>query len=129
MRRVAIALVAFCAGIGVASAVPQRAKDATLVDPEVHHVTLENEHVRVLEVRAAPGYTSPMHSHPPLVGISIGSARAELTSRDGQKSIMDLRPGMVFWLDGGAEHTWKLLAGNLHVVAVEVKAARPSVQE
>jgi hypothetical protein len=122
MRKVIVVLVVFCVGVGVGTALAQRAKDATQVDPEVHHVVMENDHVRVLEVRAPVGYKSPMHSHPPLLGVSIGAVRLRVTSPDGQKQIMDLRPGQIFWLDG-AEHSWELLAGNHHVVAVEVKAA------
>jgi hypothetical protein len=128
MRNAVFAVVAFCLGFGVAFALPQRAKDATLNDPEVHHVVMENDHVRVLEVRAPVGYTSPMHSHPPILGVSVGAARLRVTSRDGQRQILDLRPGMVFWFDD-AEHSWELLAGNHHVVAVEVKAAKKPAKD
>ena len=126
MRRMVVVLVAFCLGAGVATALAQRAKDATQVDPEVHHVVMENEHIRVLEVRAPVGYKSPMHSHPPVLGVSIGSGRLRVTLPDGQRQILDLRPGMVFWFDN-VEHSWELLAGNHHVVAVEVKAAKRRV--
>ncbi len=94
------------------------------MDPDVHQVVLENEHVRVLEARAAHGYKSPMHSHPPLLLVSIGSARIKATAPDGTKQILDLRPGMVVWRDSSIEHSWELLAGEVHVVAVEVKSAQ-----
>jgi hypothetical protein len=81
MGRVLVLLVAFCLGLGVAAALPQRAKDATQVDPQVHHAVMENEHVRVLEVRAPVGYKSPMHFHPPLLGVSLGAARLRVTPR------------------------------------------------
>jgi hypothetical protein len=64
-----------------------------------------------------------MHSHPPLLLVSIGSARVKVTAPDGTKQILDLRPGMVVWRDN-VEHSWELLAGELHVVAVEVKSAQ-----
>lgn len=123
MKRKLSLLVAFCLGVGLATAVAQKSKDSTIVDPDVHQVVLENDHIRVLEARAAPGYKSPMHSHPPLVVVSIGSARVKFTLPDGQTPILDLRPGAVLWLDG-VEHSWELLAGNLHVVAVEVKSVQ-----
>lgn len=125
MRKLALALLAFCLGVGVATALAQRPKDATQVDPEVHHAVMENEHVRVLEVRAPVGYKSPMHSHPPVLAISIASGRLRLTLPDGQSQILDTRPGMIFWFDD-AQHSWELLAGHHHFIAVEVKAARPA---
>ncbi|MBI4462645.1 MAG: hypothetical protein HY653_07055 [Acidobacteria bacterium] len=124
MKRKLSLLVAFCLGVGLAVAVAQKSKDSTVVDPDVHQVVLENDHVRVLEARAAPGYRSPMHTHPPLVLVSLGSARVKFTTPDGQTQIFDIRPGTVLWRDQPIEHSWELLAGNLHVVAVEVKSAQ-----
>ncbi|MGH9803816.1 MAG: hypothetical protein ACRD4D_01490 [Candidatus Acidiferrales bacterium] len=123
MRKFLILLFAFSLGVAAALAAAQKPPDAVLIDPDVHHVVLENDHVRVFEARAAAGRKSPMHSHPPLVLVSIGSARVKLTLPGGEKQILDLRPGTVLWLEN-AEHSWELLAGELHVVAVEVKSAQ-----
>lgn len=123
MRRLIGLLLAFILGVGLTAARAQKVKDAVAVDPDVHNVVLENEHVRVFEARAGGGAKSPMHSHPPFVLASLGSARVKLTLPDGSKQILDLRPGTVLWLEN-AEHSWELLAGNLHVIAVEVKSAR-----
>jgi quercetin dioxygenase-like cupin family protein len=128
MRRKASLLFAFALAVGVATLLAQKAPDAVEVDPDVHHVVFENEHVRVFEGRAAPGRKSPMHSHPPFVLVSLGSARLKLTLPDGGTQILDLRPGQVLWMVG-AEHSWEMLAGDAHVVAVEVKSARPKPPE
>jgi hypothetical protein len=124
MSTVRVLLVGASLCIGVATASPQTAPDSTVVDPDVHQVILENEHVRVLSALAATGTKSPMHSHPPLLVVSLGTARVRMTLPDGKKQILDLRPGTVFWVDG-VEHSWELLAGEVNVVAVEVKAAKP----
>ncbi|MEX1993890.1 MAG: hypothetical protein WD929_04445 [Steroidobacteraceae bacterium] len=103
--------------------------DAVAIDPDVHHVLFDNEHVRVFEARASHGRTSPMHSHPPLVFISLGTARAKLTLPDGKAVIFDMYPGQVLWMPDGMQHSWELISGDLRVVAVEVKsaqAARPA---
>lgn len=125
MRRRSILLLAFCLGAGMATAVAQKSKDSTVADPDVHQVVMENDHVRVFEALAEAGRKSPMHTHPPMVIVSIDTARVKLTLPDGQKQILDLRPGTALWIPG-TEHSWELLAGRLHVVAVEVKAARPA---
>ena len=101
----------------------QDARDAVALDPTHHHVILENDHVRIFEVLAAPGDTSPMHTHPPLVLVSLDKARIRTAGPDGSTSILDLNPGTVLWLEN-VEHTWKLLAGQIHLFAVEVVAAR-----
>jgi hypothetical protein len=104
-------------------AMGQDASDAVVLDPIHHHVIMENDHVRVFEVLAAPGDTSPMHTHPPLVLVSLDKARISIAVPDGSTSILDLNPGTVLWLEN-VEHTWKLLAGQIHLFAVEIKAAR-----
>jgi hypothetical protein len=43
---------------------------------------------------------------------------------DGKNQMLDLRPGTLLWVEGGTDHSWELLAGEINVVAVEVKAAR-----
>jgi hypothetical protein len=119
-------VIAFSFLVGmVLVAAAQRARDAVAIDPDVHNVVLENEHVRVFEARASHGRKSPMHTHPSLVLVSVGSARVKLTVPDGKTSILDLKPGQVMWLEN-PEHSWELLAGDLHVVAIEVKSAQKS---
>ncbi|MGH9779180.1 MAG: hypothetical protein ACRD5I_12285 [Candidatus Acidiferrales bacterium] len=123
MRPRVTALLAFFLGVGLATAVAQKSKDSTTVDPDVHKVVFENEHVRVLDAKIAPGWKSPMHSHPPMLLVSLGSGRFRMTSPEGKTVIADFYPGMVLWRDG-TEHSWEMLAGDAHVVAVEVKSAQ-----
>ena len=128
MRKFVGLLFVFSLGVAAALAAAQKAPDAVIIDPDVHHVVMENDHVRVFEARAAAGARSPMHSHPPFVLVSLGSARVKLTLPCGETQILDLRPGTVLWLED-AEHSWELLAGQLHVVAVEVKSVRAAKAE
>lgn len=116
--------LAFALGVGFsATALAQDANDAVSVDPEVHNVILDNEYIRVFDARASRGTKSPMHSHPPFVLVSLGTTRFRMTLPDGKVSIFDLNPGQVFWLEG-ARHSWELLAGELHVIGVEIKSAQ-----
>jgi quercetin dioxygenase-like cupin family protein len=127
MRRSLSLIVAFLLGGGVStllgggvSALMQSSKDAVAVDPTHHHVIMENPRVRVFEVLAAPGDKSSMHTHPPLVAVSLSKARLRMTTPDGKSSIFDLHPAQVLWMEN-VEHSWELLAGQVHLVAVEVK--------
>lgn len=110
-------------GTGLTTAAAQRAKDATIVDPEVHKVIMENDHVRVIDARVSPGWKSAMHSHPPMVLVSLGGGRFRLTGPDGKPQILDFNPGMVIWRGEPVEHSWEMLSGEAHIVAVEVKSA------
>ncbi|MBI4466267.1 MAG: hypothetical protein HY656_02415 [Acidobacteria bacterium] len=128
MQRKLATLLLICLGLALAPARAQKSKDATVADPDVHQVVFENEHVRVLKAHIAPGWKSPMHSHPPMLLISIGSARFKLTSPEGKTQIVDFYPGMVLWRDA-TEHSWELLAGDAQAVAVEVKSAQAAKGE
>ena len=97
--------------------------DAVTVDPDVHKVILENEYIRVFDARASKGTKSPMHSHPPFVLVSLDSTRFRMTLPDGKTSLFDLNPGQALWVEG-AQHSWELLAGELHVIGVEIKSAQ-----
>lgn len=99
-----------------------RSRDAVSVDPTHHNVILENDHVRVIRGLVPAGDRSPMHTHPATVLISLGMSRARMSDPKGATSIVDLYPGQAFWVDG-AEHSWQILAGPLHVIGVEIKSA------
>jgi len=122
MKRSLTLVLAFVLGAGV-SGLTQSSKDAVAVDPTHHHVIMENPRVRVFEVLAAPGDKSSMHTHPPLVAVSLSKARLRMTTPDGKSSIFDVNPGQAIWMEN-VEHSWELLAGQLHLVVVEVKGGR-----
>ncbi len=107
---------------GALAPVARKGNDAVAVDPDVHHVLFENDHVRVFDARAVKGRKSPMHSHPPFVFVSLGTARLSLALPDGKNVMLDTYPGQVMWMDN-AEHSWEMLSGEAHVIAVEAKSA------
>jgi quercetin dioxygenase-like cupin family protein len=121
-----LAIIALCLSSAPAGA--QEVADATIAAPAAHEVVLENEHVRVISAQASPGHQSPMHSHPPMVIISMDTARVRLTSPDGTETIISLRPGMVFWADSQA-HEWELLSGEVNAIGIEVKSANSAASE
>ena len=99
------------------------ADDSTVVDPSGHRIALDNEHVRVVEVRLPEGASIAMHSHPPRTIVAIGSYRLESTDSSGRTTIVDRQPGEVVWSDG-EEHSAKVRIGPVHAIEVEVKSAR-----
>lgn len=118
-----LGLALVLANILSGAAFAQVAGDAVSVDPDVHHVILDNQYVRVFDARAAVGTKSPMHSHPPTVLVSVGKSRLRVATPDGKSSIFDLNSGNVLWLEG-VRHSWELLVGELHAIGVEIKSAQ-----
>lgn len=97
--------------------------DAVAVDPKHHQVLFENDHVRVFRALASPGDSSPRHTHPPFVFIGLATARLQLAVPPATNLVFDILPEQVLWLEN-AEHSWHMVAGLLHVIGVEVKAAK-----
>ncbi len=98
-----------------------QAKDFTEVAADVGRVVLENERVRVVEIRAGAGSKSPWHSHPARVAVTLTSARFKATLPDGTTRISDSRVGQAVWRDA-EEHADEVLAGTAHIILVEIKA-------
>lgn len=122
MKRALSLVLAFLVG-GAVTALTQTSKDAVEIDPAHHHVVLDNPRVRAYEVLADRGDKSPMHTHPPVLIVSLGTARLRMTGPDGKAAILDLHPAQVLWLEN-VEHSWEVLEGQIHVVAVEPKPTR-----
>jgi hypothetical protein len=114
-------------GEGAPPVIERSAIDSAAVDPEAHHVLFENAHVRVFEGRTSHGRTSPMHSHPPTLLISLDWIRLVLTLPDGTTAIHDFHPGQALWVPGGGTHSWRAIAGNGRVIAIEVKSAQAAL--
>jgi hypothetical protein len=107
----------------VSTAGAQTPGNAVDIDADVHRLLMENEFFRVFDARAAKGTKSPMHSHAPMVLVSIGKARFRISTPDGKTAILDLNPGQAFWRQN-TQHSWELLAGELHAIGVEIKSAQ-----
>lgn len=58
--------------------------DPVSVDPKHYTIEAENERVRIVRARYAPGEKSPMHSHPALAAIFLTDAHVRFTYPDGK---------------------------------------------
>ncbi len=102
--------------------------DALVAAPRHHTLLLENERVRVLDTRIAPGETVPLHTHAwPAVYYVL--AYADIIRRDEHGRItFDSRnmpnplPGQALWAAPLAPHTLENVgATEVHVISVELK--------
>ena len=97
------------------------AGDAVTVAPNTYKVLLENDRVRVLEVRAQPGDTTELHSHPATVAIAISDASFRSTLADGESKEIELNAGDVLFREAVEHTTQHFGPAEAHAILVELK--------
>ena len=95
--------------------------DAVKVAPDSYKVVLENDAVRVLEVRIKQGAKSEMHSHPRSVAICLNDQRLRLSFPNGKTEDVDLKRGQTVWLDGISHAVENTGTEDVSSVIVELK--------
>jgi quercetin dioxygenase-like cupin family protein len=92
--------------------------------PKDHKVLLDNDRVRVLEFRIKPGESSEMHSHPPNIVYSLGSARIIIKSPDQQSREVEMKQGEAIWSDGGLHEVINIGRTDNFGIVIELKQDR-----
>jgi quercetin dioxygenase-like cupin family protein len=96
--------------------------DTMAAAPDAYELLLENERVRVMNLKLKPGQTAPMHNHPDAhVVYVVDGARLKLTFPDGKEAVLDLTAGQTLWIDAGAHETENVGPSDCHNFVVEVK--------
>jgi len=60
-------------------------------------VRLENDQVRVLELRLKPGEGEGFHTHPQYLLYALTNYRVKNTAKDGTSRVFERKAGDVFW--------------------------------
>ena len=95
--------------------------DAVTVAPHLYKVLLDNDRVRVLEVRAQPGTKSALHTHPAYVAVAISDGQYRFTSPDGKNIEIKLTAGQAGFF-GAVEHATEIIGTSEgHIVLIELK--------
>jgi mannose-6-phosphate isomerase-like protein (cupin superfamily) len=103
--------------------------DAIAAAPGNHHVLLENDQVRVLDVVVPPHTKEPVHAHCSPSVLYIMEASAFIDHDANGKVLLDTRElktpltfPMTMWKDPEAPHSVENLSDNpLHLIRVELK--------
>jgi len=97
------------------------AQDPLEVAPEHYRVMLENEHVRVLEVKIKPGEKQAMHTHPATVHIELVPTKVKIGYPDGKSVTLEGHQGEAIWV-GPVKHTIENVGDTeIHAYIVELK--------
>ncbi len=98
-----------------------KAQDPAKVDPQHYKVLLNNEYVRILDVRQQPGDKSPMHSHPHHAVYWLTGSTLKFTSSDGKTKTVTTKPGQVVWRNPET-HTVEIVGKTAsHALDIELK--------
>lgn len=99
-------------------------RDPVATNPDLYRVVMENERVRVLEYRDAPGDRTTPHAHPDSVMVTLSSFRRRLIA-GGREADIELTAGVVRWLDA-QEHVGENIGStDTHVIFVELREPSP----
>jgi quercetin dioxygenase-like cupin family protein len=108
--------------------------DALIAAPEYHRLVLENEHVRVLEVRIRPGQLVPVHTHR-WPSVAYVKSASDFLRRDPEgKVTFDSRTAAVpqkasdvVWTPPLPPHSVENIGpAEIHIVMVELKFTQTS---
>jgi hypothetical protein len=103
---------------------PALAQDAAKVQPGSYKVTLDNEHVRVLEYNSRPGIGicgQGMHSHPAHLTIVLTPGKARVRKPDGKIIESSNEAGLVFWSEAETHEVENISGRNMRTLLVELK--------
>jgi beta-alanine degradation protein BauB len=99
--------------------------DPALTDPGLYRVVMENERVRVLEYRDAPGDRTSPHAHPDSVMIAASAFRRKLIGADREVEV-EIGAGTVRWLDAQEHAGANIGETESHAFFIELKEPRPT---
>lgn len=97
------------------------AQDPVKVAPDIYKVALENSHVRVLDIRLAPGGKIPMHSHPAFVIYALGDCKVKFTYPGGKSEEVVMTAGQAVWSKPVTHAAENVGTTELHVLNIEMK--------
>lgn len=96
--------------------------DVMVAASSAYKLLLENERVRVVEIRLKPGQTAPMHNHPnDHVVIVKNDTQMKLSFPDGKDAVFDPKAGQVLWIDAGPHEASNTGATDTANLVIEVK--------
>ncbi len=99
----------------------------TYIDPvevagDHYSVMLENEHVRVLEMKLAAGEIDNQHSHPSETVYFITGGKVKFHLPDGETAEAEVPDGGVIWHEEWTHRVENIGSTDIHAIIVEAKS-------
>ncbi len=97
------------------------AEDAVVADPAHYTVEFENDRLRVIRVKYAPGEKSVMHTHGPNLAVFLSDSTVRMHLPDGTSEDMTTKIGATSWAENEQHRPENVGNGPVEVVLVELK--------
>ncbi len=97
------------------------AKDPVAVAPASYTVALDNDRVRVLDVKLASGVVVPMHAHPACVVYHLTPSSERHTFGDGRVEVRDFKGGEAAYMPAFSHMAENVSETGIEVLVVELK--------
>jgi hypothetical protein len=94
--------------------------DPVTTNPELYHVILENDRVRVLEYLDGPGDRTSPHTHPDSVMVTLSAFKRRLWSGDREVEL-ELPAFQARWLDAQEHSGMNIGESPTHSIFIELK--------
>jgi quercetin dioxygenase-like cupin family protein len=100
----------------------EKIPDVMVAAKSVYELLLENDTVRVMEVRLKPGQVAAMHNHPsPHVVYVKTDSKLQFTFPDGRTQVLDQKAGQVLWLEAGPHEAQNVGQTDFDNLIIEIK--------
>jgi beta-alanine degradation protein BauB len=97
------------------------AADPVQVASNVYTILFENERVRLLEARMAPGDSSAIHGHPDYVIHNINEGKVRFSSPSGETEEIELPAGATMWRSAEEHATENVGTAEVRALLFELK--------
>lgn len=88
---------------------------------ETHKVVLDNDQVRMLDVRLQAGQKVAMHSHPPNTVYYVTDCKLKVSGPDGKSEIVEPKANTAVWRGDSRHSVQNVGAAECHLVQTELK--------
>ena len=96
--------------------------DPAKVAADVYTILMENDRVRVFDVRFKPGQKTVMHGHPDHVAYDLTAFTLNLKFPDGNSQDIPLNAGQVLWIGAGPHTAQNIGTTEGSVLVIELKS-------
>ena len=95
--------------------------DPATVASDVYNLLMENDRVRVFDVRFTPGKETVMHGHPDHVVYVLADYTLDLMLPDGSSQEVPLKAGQSLWIGAGPHAAKNIGTTEGHALVIELK--------
>jgi beta-alanine degradation protein BauB len=95
--------------------------DALHTASTMNKLLMENDRVRVYDVRFKPGEKAEMHTHPDHIIYVFNDGKLKITPLKGKTEHIDLKAGKAIWMDATAHAAENPGKTGVHLLVVELK--------